>query len=275
MHAAAVVAVEDQLGELVGVGFGTELRRAGRRRRARAPTTPPCARGRTRARGVASRRSRTRSRTHRALGAGALRRLLDVEAAGLREVDRAIRPVVAEVEDEVLRVAADAAAAWRRSASRATAPPSSAPRTRAARPPRARRRASSASRRSANACICGSSGIAPTTPLGRHAAATAATALHLAADLLPALLQVAERERLHARVDHERGPHRVGVGRGELRVDPDLPHDLLAVRLREVHVDRHHLLRACRGRARAIAVAPLRNIMFFTKSMSSFGARAP
>ena len=35
---------------------------------------------------------------------------------------------------------------------------------------------------------------------------------------------------------------RVGIGSRELGVDPDLPHDLLAVRLREVHVDRHHLL---------------------------------
>ena len=67
-------------------------------------------------------------------------------------------------------------------------------------------------------------------------------ALQLAAHLVAARLQVAERERVGVGVDEEGRLHRVGIGRGLAGVDADLAQDAVAVGLGEVRVDRHHLL---------------------------------
>ena len=184
-----------------------------------------------------------------ALGAGALGRLLDVEAARLREVDQD-PPGVAEVEDEVLGVAADALERGADRATRATAPPSSAPRSRAARPPRARRRRP---RRRGARTAPASAAARACADLPRSAATPRQPPrLRASCGGSPAARSCRSRNVSVSTlgVDEERRLHRVGVGRGELRVDADLAHDPLAVRLARSTCRSTSSAGACRGRAR-------------------------
>src|SRR5206468_8593802 len=97
--------------------------------------------------------------------------------------------------------------------------------------------ASAVSRRSASACICGSSGMGRNLPT-----AGAAPALHPLDDRLAPLLEVSEREPLDVGGDAEPGLHGVDVDRDLRGVDADLAQDALSVRLREVRVDVDDLL---------------------------------
>src|SRR5215203_3317249 len=91
-------------------------------------------------------------------------------------------------------------------------------------------------RRSARACICGSSGTSalplplslPRARPRRTATLPFALSLQLVAHLVASSLEVAVGERVGVGVDEERGLHRVGVGRGLAGVDPNLSQDALA-----------------------------------------------